>query len=38
MESFLKYFSAVVGALFLLALLALVYAGVVWVYQAVWTS
>lgn len=36
MESFLKYFSAAVGALFLLAVLALVYAGVVWAYEAVW--
>lgn len=37
MDTFLKYFGAVIGALFLLAVLAVVYAGVVWVYQAVWT-
>lgn len=38
METFLKYVSAVVIALFFLAFLGAMYAGLAWVVKAVWTS
>ena len=38
MESFLKYFGAFIAALFFLAMVAGVYAGLAWIIKAVWTS
>lgn len=37
MNTFLKWTGGVITALFFLAVLALVYAGIAWIFKEVWT-